>query len=187
MDSEIKFYLDRYRKEEDGLAEAERQRIDWGAKESRCRENIKALLQLLVARAEETKDPLPGDLVGQAMAILGPQVKDRVKVSDESPSKAALKPVNFGSLDDYSANRQDGDGSDSLSTVVPFHPDGNRVDWIAATVAASGNNGITPPEIMRKAAAAGLTMHKNYPYVVLGKLVERKAVRKDEGRYYKGK
>ena len=60
----------------------------------------------------------------------------------------------------------------------------NRVDWIDALVAASGSAGMAPPEIQRKAEQEHLTMHPNYPYVVLKKLVAKERVVKRRGRYY---
>ncbi|HEY4364128.1 MAG TPA: hypothetical protein VGN17_24370 [Bryobacteraceae bacterium] len=59
----------------------------------------------------------------------------------------------------------------------------SHVEWILRTVGSS-QSGISPPELLREATKAGVKMHKNYPYVVLGKLVEKGKVRKADGRYY---
>ena len=60
----------------------------------------------------------------------------------------------------------------------------NRVDWIDGLIAASGVNGISPPEILRRAEQAHISMHPNYPYVVLKKLVAKERAVKRRGRYY---
>lgn len=63
--------------------------------------------------------------------------------------------------------------------------DVNRVRWIEQAVAASGAVGMMPPEIFRAAEKEGLHMNKNYPYIVLRKLMEQERVIKRRGRYYK--
>ena len=60
----------------------------------------------------------------------------------------------------------------------------SHVDWIYNAVVASGERGMSPPEILKTSAQAGLAMHKNYPYVVLRGLVDKHKVTKREGRYY---
>jgi hypothetical protein len=60
----------------------------------------------------------------------------------------------------------------------------SHINWIATAVNSSGPRGITPPEILTAAAKAGITMHRNYPYVALKALVKKNRVRKDGDRYY---
>lgn len=57
-------------------------------------------------------------------------------------------------------------------------------EWIASTVTAS-RTPIEPREIFHTAQQAGIKMHKNYPYVVLKKLVEEGRI-KQLGRGYVG-
>jgi hypothetical protein len=61
----------------------------------------------------------------------------------------------------------------------------NRVDWIYKFTEESGTRGIKPPDVLPAASRVGIKMHKNYPYVVLNKLLERELVVKRRGRYYK--
>lgn len=61
----------------------------------------------------------------------------------------------------------------------------SHVEWISLQVAASGVNGISPPEILKLAEEQERKMHKNYPYIVLRKLVEEGKVIKKAGRYFK--
>jgi hypothetical protein len=92
-------------------------------------------------------------------------------------------------------NRASGTASQALPAVQPANgsaeggnaegvPETSHIDWIAKVVVASGNRGMTPPEILRDAEKAGITMHRNYPYVALKALVKRDRVIKREGRYY---
>jgi hypothetical protein len=67
----------------------------------------------------------------------------------------------------------------------PVSPDTNRVAWVYEQIVASGTHGMTPPDIYRAAKKVGLSMHKNYPYVVLRKLIERDKVTKKGERYHK--
>src|ERR1017187_754583 len=192
--SELSFYVTRFKTEEEAYADADRKANEWAEMRNRRQVKMKALLQLAAEAALEEKQPLPEDLMKKAVGLLGPQIhamlKDlKAKGSEATNGRPAIPELaNVLSEASY-GDRQDGDGSGSLADFTPPGArDGqgtNRVQWIAEVVAASGNKGITPPEIMHKAVDTGLTMHKNYPYVVLGKLVERKVVRKDGGRYYK--
>jgi len=61
----------------------------------------------------------------------------------------------------------------------------NRVRWIESLVKQSGVSGVSPPEVSEAARRAGVKMHKNYPYVVLKKLIEKGLIVKRRGRYYK--
>jgi hypothetical protein len=60
----------------------------------------------------------------------------------------------------------------------------NRVEWAYEQVAKSGNGGMSAPELFTASQIAKLSMHKNYPYVALGKLVERSRIEKRGTRYY---
>jgi hypothetical protein len=170
MDSDVQFYLARCRKEEESLSEAHRMRVEWYDKEVRHQNNMQALLQLLADRAQEAKEPLPEDIMEKAVSLLGPNALKGIFVTSEIP-------------------RYEGEGrADALAMRTPESgaSEQSRVDWIAGAVAASGTVGITPPEILAQAAKAGVSMHPNYPYVVLKKLVGKKRVRRDgtPARYY---
>ena len=182
MDPDVQFYLERFRKEEEGLSEASRLRIEWGEKESRHQSNIRALLQLVTDRAQEIMQPLPEDIVSKATTILGGYIQTAFK------GLAVTLPAVSGNEEaelELPVDRTDGDGSDGL-TAPPRSgaTEPNRVDWIAAAVAASGAMGITPPEILARAEIEGVSMHHNYPYIVLKKLIERRRVRRNGARYF---
>jgi hypothetical protein len=59
----------------------------------------------------------------------------------------------------------------------------NRVEWIFKQIANAGAAGILPTEIYEVARNQGLSMHKNYPYVATGKLLERGRIVKVDKRY----
>jgi hypothetical protein len=61
----------------------------------------------------------------------------------------------------------------------------NRVNWIQSLVEQSGIRGISPQEILAQAATVNLSMHPNYPYVVLLKLMRQDRIAKRGGRYFK--
>ena len=173
MDSDVQFYLARFRKEEESLSEAHRMKVEWSAKEFRHQNNMQALLQLLTARAQEAKQPLPEDIIQKAGGLLGSQALTGISGTSETPNNEG-------------EGRTDGDGNDT-PTILPSESEASglsRVDWIAGAVAASGTMGITPPEILAQAEKAGVSMHPNYPYVVLKKLVGKKRVRRSGARYY---
>ena len=199
MDSDLTFYLERFKMEEDGFAEADRKTNEWVEKRNRHQTKIKALLQLAVDRALEVKQPLSEELINKATNLLGPQIHQMFKdLEPHSESKQResgqtrvqsedRKPVPLFSPESF-GERPEGDGSDSLAAPPNVNGlGGSRIDWIAEVVAASGNAGITPPQILRKSVRAGIKMHENYPYVALRKLVERKRVEKKGARYYKAK
>ena len=73
---------------------------------------------------------------------------------------------------------------DDLSVLLEDEPI-SHVVWISNQVAASGTKGISPPEILKLAEEEGRKMHKNYPYIVLRKLVQDGKVTKRAGRYSK--
>jgi hypothetical protein len=183
MDSEVSFYMERFKREEVNLSEAQRNRIEWVEKERRYQDNMRALLLLLTNRAQEVKQPLPKDILETAANMFGTQIHDAFK------GLAVAAPEVPGNEEKGPTERPNGDGSDRLA-VPPLNNgvrEPSRIDWIAEAVATSGSAGITPPEIMRKSAKAGIKMHQNYPYVALRKLVERKQVEKKGARYYKAK
>jgi hypothetical protein len=79
---------------------------------------------------------------------------------------------------------RDSDENQTLS--MPVNVDGSAIDWIYMTVAASGTQGMTPPQVRQAAVKAGVAMHPNYVYVALRKLVdERKTLVKKAWSYYK--
>jgi len=176
MDADVQFYLERFRKEEDSLSEAHRMRMEWTEKETRHQYNMQALLQLLTDRALEAKERLPEDVVDKAMGLIPAHKVTALKGISGVPESA----TNEGE------RRTDGDGNNTLVASAPRNgtSDLNRVEWIAYAVAASGNIGITPPEILAQAEQAGVTMHQNYPYVVLKKLVGKNRVRRKGARYF---
>jgi|ERR1035441_1864368 chromosome segregation ATPase len=107
------------------------------------------------------------------------------RLNPEAPNEGAplatqeRRGTEAGAGGEVLAVSSDGDEAHEASDTV------NRVQWINAAVVASGTVGITPPEILRQASKVNLKMHKNYPYIVLHKLVEREKVVKRRGRYYK--
>src|SRR5664280_1815335 len=137
MDSEVQFYLERFRKEEESLSEAHRMKVEWSEKEARHQNNMQALLQLLTDRAQEAKQPLPEDIIGKAASLLGPQAVKAISGTSEVPK-------NDGEA------RTDGIGNDgpAIRILEGGPSELSRVDWIAGAVAASGTMGITPPEIL---------------------------------------
>jgi hypothetical protein len=173
MDSDVQFYLERFRREEESLAEAHRMKVEWTGKESRHQNNMQALLQLLVDRALEAKQPLPEDIIGKATGLSGSHALKAISGTSETPNSEGERPT-------------DGDGNDApaIRPAENGASEQSRVDWIAGAVAASGTMGITPPEILAQAEKAGVSMHPNYPYVVLKKLVGKKRVRRSGARYY---
>jgi hypothetical protein len=60
----------------------------------------------------------------------------------------------------------------------------SHIDWIADAIQASGNAGMKPPEIFKKAESAGRQMHRNYPYTALRELLEQKRISRRGDRYY---
>ena len=73
---------------------------------------------------------------------------------------------------------------DTPGVVARTDGDMTTVAWIENFVLNSGAKGASPPEILRAAADIKLFMNKNYPYIVLSKLVERGKIDKRDGRYY---
>lgn len=170
MDEEIEYDLERYRKVVEELDEAMRQRVEWSQKESRYQEKRKALLQLLIDRANEVREPLPDELVTQAANILGSQVYGLVqnlKTIEEQPQAKLEVPAT------------------QATTATAPSESLKANQWIEETVIASGVSGITPTEISTLAEKNGFQIHKNYPYVVLGKLLEKGTVVKRGKKYYK--
>ena len=75
--------------------------------------------------------------------------------------------------------------SGSLPPEDNRHDDINRVKWVESLIEQSGVSGVSPPEVLGAARRAGISMHKNYPYVVLRTLMERQLIVRRRGRYYK--
>jgi hypothetical protein len=174
MDDEIIFYMGRLRGADAGLAEAQHQRMEWSEKETRCQTTVKSLLQLIVNRAMDIKEPVPEEVVQKALNL---GVSIPANLQGTATQSAPPVPAQASS-EPHRANEEGTSANNSEEGV-------NRVEWIASAVAASGKGGITPPEILKLAARTGLSIHKNYPYVVLGKLLERGTVTRSGGRYYK--
>jgi hypothetical protein len=86
-----------------------------------------------------------------------------------------------------------GDGAaqptpESAAHVTPpgeKHVEVNRVNWMEGLAVSAGRRGTSPPEILAEAAKQGITMHPNYPYTALRKLVSDGRLTKRAGRYYK--
>jgi hypothetical protein len=95
----------------------------------------------------------------------------------DSPAASSHEERQTASLD----SSKDG----SLSLAASEGADINRVNWMAGLIAASGTLGITPPEILKAAERDGIKLHRNYPYIVLRKLVDKDRAVKRRGRYYK--
>jgi hypothetical protein len=170
-DSEVKFYLDKFRKEEENLSEATRKRMEWSDKENRHQANMKSALQLLTDRALEIGESLPEDLLKKGSSILG------TSVYQDFQNRKLIR----------SAAIQQGL---PLPIQLPTAPEAanapreiNRVEWITAVVQEYSPKGMTPPEIMKLAATDGITMHENYPYVVLKKLVKKGIIIREGARY----
>jgi tRNA splicing endonuclease len=62
--------------------------------------------------------------------------------------------------------------------------DVNRVVMVERMVLESHNDGISPLDVLRKSEQMGITMHRNYPYVVLRKLVEHGRIQKYGSKYF---
>jgi hypothetical protein len=131
---------------------------------------MQALLQLLTDSAQEAKQPLPEDIIQKAGGLFGSQALTGISGTSAMPSNEG--------------EGRDGSDAPAIRTPESGESEVSRVDWIAGAVAASGTMGITPPEILAQAEKAGVSMHPNYPYVVLKKLVGKKRVRRSGARYY---
>ena len=55
---------------------------------------------------------------------------------------------------------------------------------ILSYVRSAGARGITRPEIKNALERDGISVHPNYPYVVISKLKENNKIREDRGRLY---
>ncbi len=93
----------------------------------------------------------------------------------DEPSNAVI----IASLRASAENDSNGDDP----SFVSGYEEVNRVEWIFDRVAESGSVGVLPTEIFESSQKVGLTMHSNYPYVALGKLLERGRVEKVGKRY----
>jgi hypothetical protein len=106
---------------------------------------------------------------------LGPNAPDTSSAKQAQP-ELDLRGSDGGVLDNEAAA--------ASSAEDDSQPEINRVDWVYKFVCESGSRGVKPTDVLAAASRAKITMHKNYPYVVLRKLVERGKVVKKRGRYY---
>src|SRR5258708_25298536 len=91
MDAEIKADLARLVKETDLFTDASKKRSEWSAKENRHHTRMKALLDLVVARAVEIGETLPEDVIASASSAgISVHALQRVKQPAE---ESAVKPV----------------------------------------------------------------------------------------------
>jgi hypothetical protein len=175
MDSEARIYLDKFTREEVNFTDAQQKRVELAEKEARHLTNMKAALQLLLDRVRETNEALPQDLLIKAGVLVGSQSVNglRAAASVESTTAAKEEPV-FGTAHQ----------NDDSSVTTSEGSSGNLVQWINDAIAASGVQGLTPPEILKKAESLGIKMHENYPYTVLRKLLAAGKIRKENRRYF---
>jgi len=162
MDAEVKTYLEKFRREDNNFVEAQRKRVEWADKETRHQGNMKAALQLLIDRAQEVKETLPQDVIDKAGVLLGATVIRDLQAKHEAPTETETW---------------------LPKGVAQANDDVNRVELIHAIVLAHSPKGITPPKILKEATEKGVSMHPNYPYGVLRKLVSKGQIVKDGSRY----
>src|ERR1039458_8069540 len=93
--SELSFYVTRFKTEEEAYADADRKANEWAEMRNRRQVKMKALLQLAAEAALEEKQPLPEDLMKKAVGLLGPQIhamlKD-LKPKEPEPANAPATP-----------------------------------------------------------------------------------------------
>jgi alanine racemase len=132
------------------------------------------------AYAEEAENQILAEVKSLVTLIeirrkrLGLHADDPSAKSKEQPRLPLETP-----LQGSSSHAADGPDEDHSGEEV------SKVNWIFNFVAGNGPRGAMPPEVARAASTAGVSMHPNYPYTALRKLVERGVLVKRRGRYYK--
>ena len=161
--------IERFQRELELTNHAQKEQQKWMAEMTKRQNNIRALVQLIVSSATDSENPIPQEVAdaanqyGLAPLISGIPVGASMNSNGTPATTKIMEP-----------------------TVREEHEQEiTTAAWIVNRVIASGNEGISPPELLRSAKVAGINMHQNYPYVVLRKAVENDKIEKKGSRYVK--
>jgi hypothetical protein len=151
-------------REEWDKVQKEAQRLS--VESSRRADNVRALVQLIAWGARENNRAIPLEVAefanqcGMSHIVLGIPIEHSGEQDASEPSPAP--DANEVGDEDFFAS-----------------------SWIVTQAINRGADGISVPEILQLAKAAGIRMHHNYPYNVLRRAVQDEKVIKIGSRYLK--
>jgi hypothetical protein len=158
VDREIEADLVRFRQEFESFENANRQRMEWSARESRHRRKLEALVQLMADRAAEVNEPLPEEVATRAATSSIGYIQP---IRSETVSERRPEPISIGQI------------PQSLT------------EFVRQVLYREGPGGLSPANIRKLAQAKGIMdLSGNFPYTILHKLKTKGEIREENGTYY---